>query len=91
MEQVTSAVLEYRYYIEILAIALACVTALSSVDDVFVDVYYWCLRLFGNQSEKDRKLSVALAAAVDLPERPLAIMVPAWHDGGDQFPPAGVP
>ncbi|MET0707892.1 MAG: glycosyl transferase family protein [Tardiphaga sp.] len=80
MEQVTSAVLEYRYYIEILAIALACVTALSSVDDVFVDVYYWCLRLFGNQSEKDRQLSVALAAEVDSPERPLAIMVPAWHE-----------
>ncbi len=80
MEQITSAVLEYRYYVEILAIALACVTALSSLDDVFVDLYYWCLRLFGKQHEKDNELALALLAAGDEPERPLAIMVPAWHE-----------
>ena len=80
MDEITSAILGYRYYIEILAIALACVTALSSVDDVFVDLYYWCLKLFGDQDEKDKALARAVSEAGSRPERPLAIMVPAWQE-----------
>jgi len=78
MDDLTTAILDYRYYIEILAIAIASITAISSVDDVFVDIYYWCLRLFGHQDAKDRAFAQSLRA--DIPERPFAIMVPAWKE-----------
>ncbi len=80
MDELTSAILEYRYYIEIFTIALAVITAISSVDDIFVDLYYWCLKLFGDQDAKDRALALSVSKARSLPERPLAIMVPAWHE-----------
>ena len=80
MDDITSAVLEYRFYIEVLLIALACVTAFSSVDDIFVDLYYWCLKLFGDQDKKDQSLPAIVSKASSAPERPLAIMVPAWQE-----------
>ena len=52
MEDLTWWVLNYRDRIEILAIVIAVITALSSFDDLFVDLYYWCLKLFGRQDEK---------------------------------------
>lgn len=73
-------VLDYLRVIEVLAIIVALVTALSSADDVFVDVYYWWLRLFGGQDEQDRVLSRSVAETATLPERPFAIMVPAWQE-----------
>jgi adsorption protein B len=80
MDALTSAILEYRYYIEILAIVVASITAISSVDDIFVDLYYWCLKLLGGQNAKDEALARSISEAARLPERPFAIMVPAWHE-----------
>jgi len=80
MDALTPAVLDYRYYIEILLIVIATITAISSVDDVFIDLYYWSLRLFGAQGAKDRALAQAVANSADLPERPFAIMVAAWQE-----------
>jgi adsorption protein B len=80
MDALTAALLQYRYYIEVLAIVVASITAVSSVDDVFVDLYYWCLKLFGRQDAKDRALARSVSIAVGLPERPFAIMVPAWNE-----------
>ena len=71
---------EYRYYIEVLLIVIASITAISSVDDIFVDLYYWCLKLFGRQDAKDEALAQSISEAANLPERPFAIMVPAWHE-----------
>jgi adsorption protein B len=78
MDALTSTILDYRYYIEVLAIVIASITAVSSVDDVFVDIYYWCLKIFGHQDAKDRAFARSLRA--DVPERPFAIMVPAWKE-----------
>src|ERR1700687_3489398 len=80
MESVTRYTLEYRHYIEILAIVIASITAVSSIDDVFIDLYYWCLRLFGGQAAKDDALALSISKVAALPERPVAIMVPAWHE-----------
>ena len=80
MDAMTAWVLEYRYYVELLLIVVASVTAISSVDDIFVDLYYWSLRLFGRQEEKDDALARAVSEAQNVPERPFAIMVPAWHE-----------
>ena len=80
MEDSTWWVLNYRDRIEILAVVVAVITALSSFDDLFVDLYYWCLKLFGSQDEKDRALAKSVGDAANLPQRPFAIMVPAWHE-----------
>ena len=80
MHALTPAVLDYMHFVEALAIAVALVTALSSADDIFIDVYYWCLRFFGGQNAKDRVLARSVQETIRLPERPFAIMVPAWHE-----------
>ena len=80
MDLLTAAVLEYLNFIEVLAIVVALLTAISSADDVFVDVYYWCLRLVGGQDAKDRVLARAVGKTTRLRERPFAIMVPAWAE-----------
>jgi adsorption protein B len=80
MDALTITILEYRYYIEVLAISIAVITAVCSVDDVFVDLYYWGLRLSRKQKAKDAALARLLQAGTDLPERPFAIMVPAWKE-----------
>jgi len=80
MDIFTPAVLDYLKFVEVLAVVVAMVTAISSADDVFVDLYYWCLRVFGGQDAKDRVLARLVADAARLPERPFAIMVPAWQE-----------
>ena len=80
LDALTIAILEYRYYIEVLAIVIASLTALSSVDDIFVDLYYWCLKLSRGQKARDAAIAQELQSGADLPERPFAIMVPAWKE-----------
>ena len=82
MDSLTSAALNCLHFVEVLAVAVAVLTAVSSADDVFVDLYYWCLRVVGGQDAKDRVLARDVAKAARLRERPFAIMVPAWaeHD-----------
>jgi adsorption protein B len=82
MDSLTSAALNYLRFVEALAIVVAVLTAVSSADDVFVDLYYWCLRVVGGQDAKDRMLARDVGKAARLRERPFAIMVPAWaeHD-----------
>jgi adsorption protein B len=80
MDALTAAILDYRHYIEILLIVIAVITAISSVDDVFVDLYYWCLKLFWHQDAKDKAVARAVTKAAELPERPFAIMVAAWKE-----------
>ena len=80
MDTLTSAILTYRYYIEVLTIVVASLTAISSVDDVFIDLYYWCLKLFGGQNAKDDALALSVSKVARTPERPFAIMVPAWKE-----------
>ena len=59
---------------------IAILTAISSVDDMLVDLSYWCLKLFGRQDAKDREIARRAGEAAQLPERPFAIMVPAWKE-----------
>jgi bacteriophage N4 adsorption protein B len=76
----TAFVLEYRYYIEIITIVAAIIIAISSVDDMFVDVFYWFTRFFGNGHSKERGLVVDRKFIDRLPEQPFAIMIPAWRE-----------
>ena len=57
---------------------IATITAISSIDDAFVDLYYWSLRLF--RHGEDKEFARAICAAGSVPERPFAIMIPAWKE-----------
>ena len=51
---------------------------LYSLDDVFIDVVYWLMRLSGRIRAERSQLSEQ--ALLEQPQRPLAVMVPAWRE-----------
>jgi adsorption protein B len=71
-----------RYYhgLEVLAAIVATVILLSSLDDLFIDLWYWSRETYRHFTVKRafRPLTVAQIRARD--EQPIAIMVPAWLD-----------
>ncbi len=70
------------FALKILAILLASLMLLLGLDDLFIDLVYWSrrlirrLRVYNHFKEADEE---RLYAA---PEKPLAIMVPAWNEVG---------
>ncbi|MDH0097291.1 cyclic di-3',5'-guanylate-activated glycosyltransferase NrfB [Ectopseudomonas hydrolytica] len=70
------------YGLKYLAILLAALMFLLGLDDLFIDLMYWGralirrFRIYSGHSRADEKLLYGTA------EKPLAIMVPAWHEVG---------
>lgn len=74
------ALTAYQRVIEVLAAAITVMILLSSLDDLFIDLWYWSrsfYRWFWIRSRFPRLTAEALDAK---PERPIAIMVPAWKE-----------
>jgi adsorption protein B len=73
---------EYNSGLEVLAAGLALVIFISSVDDLFIDLWYWGRRIFRRarveRRPQYRKLTVETLRERE--EQPLAIMVPAWQE-----------
>jgi adsorption protein B len=73
---------EYNSGLEVLAAILALVIFVSSLDDLFIDCWYWVRRLIRRakveRSPQYRRLSVEQLR--DREEQPMAIMVPAWQE-----------
>ncbi|RYX94165.1 MAG: glycosyl transferase family protein [Comamonadaceae bacterium] len=69
-----------NYYaaLEVLAAAVAVIIFISSVDDLFIDAWYWTRRIFRHFTVKRQHAPMAAAQLQGKPEQPLAIMVPAW-------------
>jgi adsorption protein B len=70
----------YQRVVELLAVGIMVLILLSSLDDLFVDIWYWLrqmYRWFWVRSRFPRLTAEALDAK---PERPIAIMVPAWKE-----------
>lgn len=65
-----------------LAIILAALMFLLGLDDLFIDLVYWSrklirrFRVYGTHERADERLLYSV------PEKPLAIMVPAWQEVG---------
>ena len=76
----TAAILEYRYYIEVITVVAAVIIAISSVDDFFVDIMYWSTRFFGNGRSKERGRAADRKFIDNLPEQAFAIIIPAWRE-----------
>jgi adsorption protein B len=73
---------EYNSGLEVLAAILALVIFVSSLDDLFIDLWYWTRRLF-RRAKVERGAQYRQLTADMLRERteqPLAIMVPAWQE-----------
>lgn len=75
-------VAEYNSGLEVLAAILALVIFISSLDDLFIDLWYWTRRIFRRakveRTPQYRRLTVEQLR--DREEQPMAIMVPAWQE-----------
>ncbi|MBE7367750.1 glycosyl transferase family protein [Ramlibacter pallidus] len=73
---------EYNSGLEVLAAILTLVIFVSSLDDLFIDLWYWVRRIFRRarleRTPQYRRLTVEQLR--DREEQPLAIMVPAWQE-----------
>ena len=73
---------EYNSGLEVLAAILALVIFVSSLDDLFIDLWYWTRRIFRRakveRSSQYRQLTADMLR--ERTEQPLAIMVPAWQE-----------
>lgn len=71
---------DYFRMLEYLAVIMAIVIIISSVDDTLIDVYYWTRRIHRRfkLGPNHQRLNESDLHAKS--EQPLAIMVPAWHE-----------
>ncbi|MDB5749789.1 MAG: glycosyl transferase family protein [Ramlibacter sp.] len=73
---------EYNSGLEVLAAILALVIFVSSLDDLFIDIWYWTRRIF-RRARLERTPSykaLGVEQLRDREEQPMAIMVPAWQE-----------
>lgn len=77
----TDIVVVLYFCAQILFVLSAVVFAISTIDDLFVDAYFYFLAALKGafRHERERR-EVALMA--DLLEQPIAVMLPAWQEGG---------
>ncbi|MFC5495962.1 glycosyl transferase family protein [Caenimonas terrae] len=72
---------DYYAGLEILAAIVAIVIFISSLDDLFIDVWYWGRRIYRHFTLQRRNYSKLTAEQLlERGEQPLAIMVPAWQE-----------
>ena len=70
----------YYSVLEVMAAGVAVLILLSSLDDIFIDIWYWTRRVFRSFTV-DRRFSRMTASQLrEKSEQPLAIMVPAWME-----------
>ena len=70
---------QYLYVIEVLMLVAGVIIAVSSTDDLVVDLLYWSGRLMGTSGARSRELP-DIELLEQLPERPFAIMIPCWKE-----------
>jgi adsorption protein B len=73
---------EYNSGLEVIAAILTLVIFVSSVDDLFIDAWYWARRLFRRaRVERNPQFRRLTAEQLrDRNEQAMAIMVPAWQE-----------
>lgn len=71
---------DYFRLLETLAIGVAIVILVSSIDDTLIDLYYWFRRIRRHFTAKKKYARLTEEDLRSQPEQPMAIMVPAWHE-----------
>lgn len=62
------------------ALIVAIIIALSSIDDLFVDSVFWAMKLKRRIIGQSGAGAVSPEVLVEKPEQPIAIMLPAWKE-----------
>ncbi|HZZ09703.1 MAG TPA: glycosyl transferase family protein [Paraburkholderia sp.] len=74
------AVAHYYRGIEYAAALVALIILLSSLDDLFIDAWYWVRLLYRRFTVQRTYKPLTAAQLYQTDEQPIAIMVPAWHE-----------
>ena len=72
----------YLFALKGLVLVLAVLMLISGLDDFVIDLIYWLRRSWRALTVYRRHQPGQATALASLPERPLAIMVPAWQETG---------
>nr|WP_087039007.1 glycosyl transferase family protein [Caballeronia arvi] len=71
---------EYYQGLEYVAATVAAIILLSSLDDLFIDVWYWTRKLWRRVTVERRYAPLTVEQLYARDEQPIAIMVPAWRE-----------
>ena len=72
----------YLFGLKYVTILIALIILISGIDDAFIDVSYWVRRIWRLLTIYKKTPYLEYNALNIPPEKPLAIMVPAWHETG---------
>jgi adsorption protein B len=72
----------YLYALKFVAIVLAVLLLISGLDDLVIDVVYWVRRAWRAATVYREHDRLDYRVLYEPAEKPLAIMVPAWHETG---------
>lgn len=70
----------YREVLEVIAAVSAVGILISSIDDLFIDIYYWVRRVYRWLTISTKHAPLRLEQLQTKEESYLAIMVPAWQE-----------
>lgn len=70
----------YLHALEWATVACAVIILISSLDDAFIDAYYWLREAYRLIYLRRRHRPLPIERLREAPEQPLAIMVPAWRE-----------
>lgn len=71
-------VVQYYRQLEIFTVIVATVILLSSLDDLFIDLWFWTRETYRHFTVKREFRPLTVAQIRARAEQPIAIMVPAW-------------
>ncbi len=69
---------DYYSALQMASVVVGVVILLSSLDDLFIDGWYWVRQLWRSLTVWRRHTPLQAAQLREVPEQPIAIMVPAW-------------
>ena len=72
----------YLYALKFIAVTLAVLILISALDDLIIDIVYWLRRGWRAATVYRAHDRLDYRALYEPSEKPLAIMVPAWHETG---------
>lgn len=70
----------YYQQLEIATAVVAVIILISSVDDLFIDAWYWVREIYRKLRVRRNHQPLTAEQIRERPEQPLAIMVPAWEE-----------
>jgi adsorption protein B len=72
----------YLYGLRYIAVTLMVLMLIFAIDDFFIDLYYWIRRVYRAFFIYRKRTGFDEQNLLKVPEKPLAIMIPAWKEVG---------